>query len=94
MLEVISTHERKLMDSIAQRLGLVIHWTGFMITALFLIFAIFDRFTLSSGAPAYFDELLFDHIFNPEYFPLQISFLIGWLIRFILVGKVHILQWK
>jgi hypothetical protein len=82
------------MDNIAQRLGLVIHWAGFLVTALYLILAILDSFKLSDGLVFYFDELIFDHILQLYAFPILISFLLGWLIRFILVGKVHILPWK
>jgi len=88
------------MDNIVQRLGLVIHWAGFLVTALFLVYTLIFSLEHSAGdgllsyLESYFDQFLFDHIFNDEFFPQQISFLIGWCIRFILVGKVHILPWK
>jgi len=88
------------MDNIVQRLGLVIHWAGVLATALFLVYTLIfsleyaDGYGLLSYSLSYFDEFLFDHILNDEFFPLQILFLIGWVIRFILVGKVHILPWK
>ena len=88
------------MDSIAQRLGLVIHWAGVLVTALFLVYTLIFSLEHSGGDGllsyllSYLDEFLFDHILNDEFFPLQILFLIGWVIRFILVGKVHILPWK
>ena len=134
------------MDNIAQRLGLVMHWAGLIITSLFLIFSIvenlrnienklklevvpfkdclqdvtpyspekdgdclrtevcelcfFDmdkyeyrkRISYSPDYGQFFDELIFDTIL--KYYFLTISFLIGWLIRYILVGKIHILPWK
>ena len=82
------------MDNIVQRLGLVIHWAGVLVTALFLVYTLIFSLEHSDGLLSYFDEFLFDHILNDEFFPLQILFLIGWVVRFILVGKVHILPWK
>ena len=137
------------MGNITQRLGLVAHWAGFLVTVLFLLYALLinatylenrwstevvvnyseecDRtvaadsnqtkvgdcwqmnvcedgyygaekcefYTLKPyfrGFNRFIDEFLIRTLL--EYFYITLSFLTGWVIRFILVSKVHILPWK
>ena len=143
------------VNNISERLGLVVHWLGWLCT-IFILVGIFNfnsRFLFgytysvpTSNANEECKKLLReydDHIANERWtesanidrdkywtcryrdaetiyvkepvegsffkwlersfndiffefpeFLLFISFLIGWLIRFILVGKVHIFPWK
>ncbi|MDC1487172.1 hypothetical protein N8224_01210 [Gammaproteobacteria bacterium] len=143
------------MNNISERLGLVVHWLGWLCT-IFIVVIIFhtnsyhlfdDEYPyITSNASEECKELLReydDHVANERWtessnidkdeywtcrfretetitimkpsegsilrwlersiddivfeFPevlLFLSFLMGWLIRFILVGKVHILPWK
>ena len=74
------------MKDFVDRLGLVIHWSGFLLGAsivlVFLFTGIFgtDKDSLSILP------------YTPFFFALFSSF--GWLIRFILSGKNHFLPWK
>ena len=69
------------MASVA-RIGLVIHWFGFLLGAFFFVFLIFTGFEESSG-PAFFASPFLFFLFSG----------LGWLIRYILVGKTHFLPW-
>ena len=136
------------MDSIAQRLGLVIHWIGLLISVFVIIFlflsnsdalrpgqkhvdennvmncekvyskhlffgeagdcypspnawqgensdlARYRRIELTKPSISKFINRGLTDIFEVERFLLWAAILYGWLIRFILVGKVHILPWK
>ena len=82
--------------SIADRLGLVSHWTGFITGAILSISATYDGYedlmyvrTLSDNYYVFWFGSLLVVI---AFFVLPL--LLGWLIRYILSGKVHILPFK
>ena len=68
---------------IVSRIGLVIHWFGFLLGAFFFAFLIFTGFEESSG-PAFFTAPFLYFLFSG----------LGWLIRYILVGRIKLLPWK
>ena len=76
------------MSSFLERLALVIHWFGFLI-GIFIFFLFMgvgftsDQTGLQGAAP----------FFTAPVFAF-IPWGIGWLIRFIVVGKVKSLPWE
>lgn len=71
---------------IAKRLGLVIHWIGFVIGFFFFGLSLFAGL---SGAES---DGLNVSIYGLIFFLISTSF--GWLIRYIIIGKIHFLPWK
>lgn len=72
---------REETKSVLSRLGLIIHWGGFLIglmTSLAIIMNVFQQPLAIFIAP-------FSFIFFTG---------LGWIIRFILVGKIHFLPYK
>ena len=72
------------------RLGLVIHWIGFIFGIIFACTSIWVLFLTQSVTNPYFG-LYF--IVTPPFFFLSINSL-SWLIRYILAGSVPFMPWK
>ena len=83
--------------NIADRLGLVIHWIGFGWGLINAGMKAYNALLIDMYVREVDDEL--DYSFLIESFLLlPIAFLLplmlGWLIRYVLCGKVHILPFK
>ena len=74
--------------SIAERIGLLIHWFSFLVGVNFFIIVFAIGFFEAKDA-----WQIFLTAFSAPFL-LFISCSIGWLIRYILAGKVHLLPWK
>ena len=72
------------MKGFINRLGLVIHWSAFLIGASFFMVGMFMGFTTSGGA-----EIFFAAPF--VWFAIWGT---GWLIRYLMVGKCKSLPWE
>jgi hypothetical protein len=76
------------MSSFIERLGLVIHWFGFLVGVFFfltlMIVGFMSNETGLQGAAPFFSAPVF----------ALIPWGIGWLIRYIAVGKVKSLPWE
>jgi hypothetical protein len=74
------------VKGVLSRLALVIHWVGFIFGVIFFFGAMIGGF-VESGS---------DDIAMFLSAPLLLFFFtgIGWLIRYIIVGKVHYLPYK
>ena len=68
---------------IAKRLALVLHWMGFVGGAFLGGVAIFVFFAQGEVAALFSAPVIF------LFFTLN-----GWLLRYIIVGKVHFLPWR
>ena len=87
------------MKEILNIFALVIHWLGFLsgLGCVFVVSYFFmyqGFFQESDGGPLliFWSNLWFTLFFGASLF---IGFTgIGWLIRYILYGKIHILPWK
>ena len=78
---------------IVKRLALVIHWIGFTIGVISCVFA----GTLAGGITVVVWELQFSLAAGSVILFGLVGFLslgLGWLIRWIIVGKIHWLPWK
>ena len=71
---------------IAKRLGLVIHWIGFVIGLFF-----FGLFVFISLSGAESDAL---YVRGIGFLIFTVASSIGWLIRYIIAGKIPFLPWK
>ena len=83
--------------SIADRLGLVSHWTGFITGAILSIAVAYDGYEDLMYVRTLTDKLDYDFLFESLLLLIAIfvlPLLLGWLIRYILCGKVHILPFK
>lgn len=79
------------------RLGLVIHWISFLVGIMIATIVIYNAFlnltTIRSLDGGYDTQYLIDSALL--LIPISIlPLLLGWLIRYILSGKVHFLPWK
>ncbi|MDB0070451.1 hypothetical protein N9F72_03765 [Gammaproteobacteria bacterium] len=82
--------------SIADRLGLVSHWAGFITGAILSIYNTYDGYEDLMYVRTLYDNY---YVFWFGSLLVVIAFfvlplLLGWLIRYILSGKVHILPFK
>ena len=68
---------------IAKRLALVLHWMGFVGGSFLGGVAIFVFFTAGEDAALFSAPVIF------LFFTAN-----GWLLRYIIVGKVHFLPWR
>ena len=80
-----------------ERIGLVIHWFSLGLGILFTVMTLYGAYqnvryirTLDGG----FDTAFLDQSLLLVIPMLILPLLLGWLIRYILSGKVHILPWK
>jgi hypothetical protein len=83
--------------SIADRLGLVSHWTGFITGAILSITVTYNGYENLMYVRTLTDKLDYDFLFESLLLLIAIfvlPLLLGWLIRYILCGKVHILPFK
>ena len=74
-----------------ERIGLMVHWLGFLIFCFFLVTGLYGSITL------YEDENILGYISWSILYYLFIYFFftgIGWLIRKSLVGKIPLEPWK
>jgi len=83
--------------SIADRLGLVIHWIGFgcgLFIAVLIAYNGYQNILYVRTVMGVLDiQYLFESILIlPPAFLLPL--MLGWLIRYVLSGKVHILPFK
>jgi hypothetical protein len=82
--------------SIADRLGLVSHWTGLITGAILSISATYngyeDLMYVKTSYDNYYVFWFGSLLVVIAFFVLPL--LLGWLIRYILSGKVHILPFK
>jgi hypothetical protein len=81
--------------SIADRLGLVSHWTGFITGAILSV--TYNGYENLMYVRTLTDKLDYDFLFESLLLLIAIfvlPLLLGWLIRYILCGKVHILPFK
>ena len=83
--------------SIADRLGLVIHWIGFgcglFITGLIVYNGFLNLMYVRTVVGGLDTQFLFESflLLAPAFLLLL---MLGWLIRYVLSGKVHILPFK
>jgi hypothetical protein len=83
--------------TIADRLGLVSHWTGFITGAILSIAVAYDGYEDLMYVRTLTDKLDYDFLFESLLVLIPVfllPLLLGWLIRYILSGKVHILPFK
>ena len=83
--------------SIADRLGLVIHWISFITGVILSAICIFGIFYSLLYMRTPDNGLRYDFLFDITRLSITTFFiplLLGWLIRYILSGKVHILPFK
>ena len=83
--------------SIADRLGLVIHWIGFGCGLFITGLIVYNGFLNLMYVRTVMGELDTSYLFEsililPPAFLLPL--MLGWLIRYVLSGKVHILPFK
>ena len=83
--------------SIADRLGLVIHWIGFGCGLFIAVLVAYNGYQNILYVRTVMGEL--DYSFLLESFLLLapaffLPLMLGWLIRYVLSGKVHILPFK
>jgi cytochrome bd-type quinol oxidase subunit 1 len=85
------------MKDLLNRLALVVHWTSFLvgfILATVIIYYAFLNLTTVRTLDGGYDT---QYLLESALFLIPISILpllLGWLIRYILSGKAHILPWK
>ena len=72
------------MKGFIDRLGLVIHWSAFLIGAFFFAIAMYTGFAQSGGVQAFISAPLI-------WFALWGT---GWLIRYLMVGKCKANPWE
>lgn len=83
--------------SIADRLGLVIHWIGFgcglFITGLIVYNGFLNLMYVRTVMGGLDTQFLFESflLLAPAFL---LPLMLGWLIRYVLIGKVHILPFK
>ena len=83
--------------SIADRLGLVIHWIGFGCGLFISVLIAYNGYQNILYVRTVMGELDTSYLFEsililPPAFLLPL--MLGWLIRYVLSGKVHILPFK
>ena len=70
--------------AIVARIGLVVHWFGFLVGAFFFLLSMGVGFVNTGGWQAFLSAPIF----------FFIPWGIGWLIRYILVGRIKLLPWE
>ena len=83
--------------NIADRLGLVIHWIGFGCGLFISVLIAYNGYQNILYVRTVMGELDYSFLFEsflllaPEFL---LPLMLGWLIRYVLSGKVHILPFK
>ena len=86
--------------SIADRLGLVVHWIGFGCGLFIAVLVAYNGYQNILYVRTVMGELDYSFLFESflllaeAFLLLLLPLMLGWLIRYVLSGKVHILPFK